>query len=150
MSFFAYTMEYRGGLIDEELSLRNYAPEDYDQYKRLYEDSFYAMRSSLGLPRECCKSSAELLEKRGCIFILEENGNIMGSAAVYGSEIDDLFVAEGYRRRGFGVRLLRYAVAYLQKQGAERIFLHAADVNKEAVAMYLRSGFVITETEEIT
>ena len=142
-------MEYRGGLIDEELSLRSYAPEDYEQYKRIYEDSFYAMRSSLGLPRECCKSRTELLEKRDCIFILEENGDIVGSVAVYGGEIDDLFVAEGFRRRGLGLKLLRYAVSYLQKHNAERIFLHAADVNKGAVTMYLRSGFVITETEEL-
>ncbi|MBP5379867.1 MAG: GNAT family N-acetyltransferase [Ruminococcus sp.] len=149
MSFFVYTMEYKDGTVESELVLRNYAPEDYEQYRRIYEDSFQPMRSSLGLPRECCKSSAELLAQRECIFILEDNGRIIGSVAIYGNEIDDLFVSEGYRQKGFGLKLLRYAVACLQKKNADRIFLHAADVNKAAVSMYLSNGFVIAETEEI-
>ena len=150
MSFTVHTMEYRGGAISEELQLRNYEPSDYEEYRRIYEESFFRMRSSLGLKRECCKSFEELLQNKDNIFIMEENGNITGSVAVYGNEIDDLFVAGEYRKKGYGLKLLEYAVSYLRKSGCDRIILHVADVNKEALSLYLANGFIITSTEEIT
>ena len=149
MRFSAYTMEYRGDPVSESLRPRHYKAADHREYKRIYEDCFHKMRSSLGLPRECCKSSDELLKNRENIFILEENGAIIGSVAVFDNEIDDLFVAKEHQRRGIGMRLLRFAVALLQQRNSERIILHAADVNKGAVSMYLNCGFVITDKEEI-
>ena len=149
MRFLVHTMEYKGGHICEKPQLRNYSPDDYDSYERIYEDCFYDMRSSLGLERECCKSRDELLANRDNIFILEENGSIIGSVAVYGNEIDDLFVAHEYQQRGFGLILLRYAIAVLQERSDGRIILHVADVNEAAMSMYLANGFVIAETEEI-
>lgn len=148
-SFLVHEMDYTGGTVSEDIQLRNYKASDYPEYKKLYEDSFSEMRDSLGLPRECCKSYDELASLSDRIFILEENSCILGSVAIYGNEIDDLFVAEGYRNNGYGRRLLRFAVEYLQKRNAERIFLHAADVNEKAVAMYLRNGFVITYSEKM-
>ena len=149
MRFSAYTMEYRGDPVSESLRPRHYKAADHREYKRIYEDCFHKMRSSLGLPRECCKSSDELLKNRENIFILEENGAIIGSVAVFDNEIDDLFVAKEHQRKGIGMRLLRFAVALLQQRNSERIILHAADVNKGAVSMYLSCGFVITDEEEI-
>ncbi len=149
ISFLVHEMDYTGGPISEDIQLRNYKASDYAEYKKMYEDSFFEMRDSLGLPRECCKSFDELSNLSDSIFILEENGCILGSVAVYGNEIDELFVAEGYRNNGYGRRLLRFAVEYLQNRNAERIFLHVADVNKNAAAMYLRNGFVITHIEII-
>ncbi|MCA5964579.1 GNAT family N-acetyltransferase [Blautia sp. RD014234] len=49
------------------------------------------------------------------MFILEDNKKIIGSVAVYGNEIDDLIVAKSHQRRGYGERLLKFAVSYLQK-----------------------------------
>ena len=81
---------------------------------------------------------------------LEENSSIIGSAAVYGCVIDDLFTAREHQNKGIGLRLLRAAVGYLQGKNADRIILRAADINKAALSLYLHNGFVITETEEIT
>ena len=141
-------MDYTGDTINEDIRLRNFTDSDYDEYKKLYEDSFFEMRKSLGLPRECCKSCDEISSLSDSIFILEENGSIFGSVAVYGNEIDDLFVSEEHRKNGYGRRLLRFAVEYLQKRNAERIFLHVADVNRNAVTMYLQNGFVITHSKK--
>ena len=148
MSFIVYEMDYTGDTINEDIQLRNFTDSDYDEYKKLYEDSFFEMRKSLGLPRECCKSCDEISSLSDSIFILEENGSIFGSVAVYGNEIDDLFVSEEHRKNGYGRRLLRFAVEYLQKRNAERIFLHVADVNRNAVTMYLQNGFVITHSKK--
>ncbi len=149
MRFLVHTLEYKGGPVNEAVSLRNYTCDDYEKYKKIYEDCFYAMRSSLGLPRECCKSSEKLARLKDSIFILEDSGNIVGSVAVYGNEIDDLFVSSEYQRKGCGLKLLRYAIAYLQKKNTDRIILHAADVNRSALSVYLKNGFVIAETKEI-
>lgn len=148
MSFIVYEMDYTGDTINEDIRLRNFTDSDYDEYKKLYEDSFFEMRKSLGLPRECCKSCDEISSLSDSIFILEENGSIFGSVAVYSNEIDDLFVSEEHRKNGYGCRLLRFAVEYLQKRNAERIFLHVADVNRNAVTMYLQNGFVITHSKK--
>ena len=149
MSFLVHTLEYKGSPVIETLSLRNYDSSDYEKYKNIYEDCFFAMRSALGLPRECCKSSEELASLKDSIFIFEDNGSIIGSVAVYGNEIDDLFVSSEYQRKGCGLKLLRYAIAYLQKRKTERIILHAADINQSALMLYLKNGFVITETKVI-
>ena len=150
MRFLVHTLEYKGGPVNEAVNLRNYTCDDYEKYKNIYEDCFFPMRSSLGLPRECCKSSEELSENKNSIFILEDSGSIIGSVAVYGNEIDDLFVSSEYQRMGFGLKLLRYAITYLQKRNTDRIILHAADVNRSALSVYLKNGFVIIETKEIS
>ena len=56
-SFLVHKMDYTGGPITEDIQLRNYKASDYPEYKKLYEDSFSEMRTSLGLPRECCKGN---------------------------------------------------------------------------------------------
>lgn len=149
MSFFVHTMEYNGEPVTEELEINIFNADDYDEYKLIYEDCFHNMRRLLGLAHECCKSLEELLENSTNIFLLKESGKIIGSVAVYGNEIDDLFVAKEYRHKRYGLKLLRYAVSHLQKHDAAGIILHVADINKAALNMYLRNGFVITSTEEI-
>ena len=149
MGFLVHTLEYKGGPVNEAVCPRNYNCNDYEKYRKIYEDCFYPMRSSLGLPRECCKSSDELAEIQDSIFILEDNGHIIGSVAVYGNEIDDLFVSSEYQRKGCGLKLLKFAIAYLQKKNTDRIKLRVADVNRTALSLYLKNGFVIAETKEI-
>lgn len=149
MSFFVHTLEYKGGPVISDISPRNYKATDYNQYKYKYENSFYPMRNMLGLPRECCKTSDELLKNRDNIFVLEDNGEIIGSVAIYSNEIDDLFVANEYQQKGVGLKLLRYALAFMQKKNEDRIIIHVAGVNKYALLMYLKAGFVILGTEEI-
>ncbi len=149
MIFLVHTMEYRGETVCEDIRLRNYRESDYTEYRQRYEDSFYDIRRTLGLPRECCKSESKLADLKDSIFILEEDGEIAGSVAVYDNEIDDFFVAEKYRRRGYGGSLLRFAVSYLQQKNTDRIILHVAQINKAALELYLNNGFVIFSTEEI-
>ena len=150
MRFLVHTLEYIGGPVNEAVSLRNYTCDDYKKYKKIYEDCFFAMRSSLGLPRECCKSREELQENKNNIFIYEKNDIIIGSVSVYGNEIDDLFVAAEYRNKGFGLKMLRFAIAFIQKRNADKIILHVADVNKAALSMYLNNGFVIIKTVTVS
>ncbi len=150
MKIIAHTMEYRGGSVSSNLAVRNYADEDYEDYKRTYEACFAEMRTALELlPVNCCDSREELLEKANDIFVLEISGKLVGSVAIYGSEIDDFVVAKEFQGKGFGTALLRFAVARMQNAGVEPILLHVADWNRNAVALYLKNGFQITKTETV-
>ena len=150
MKVTAHTMEYQGGQIVSRLRLRNYSAYDYQEYKRIYEESFRDMRTALQLfPIDCCDSKEELEHKKEKIYVLEADGKLIGSVAVYDNEIDDLIVEKSYRRRGYGEALLQFAVSRLQSNKISPIILHVADWNQGAVKMYLKNGFTIVKTEEV-
>lgn len=151
MEIIAHTMQYTlEGKLDSNDDLRNYQPADFPTYKRIYEDCFADLRRALELtPVNDCYSGDELLKKASDIFILEQDGELIGSVAIYGREIDDLIVAKPYRRQGYGQRLLRFAVARMQSLGLTPITLHVADWNKEAIELYKKNGFEIVATERV-
>ena len=145
----AHTMQYTSGeRVTSSWSLRNYCENVYPAYQRIYNDCFADMRRALHLtPICCCGSRAALLSKARNIFILEAGGELAGSVAIYGNEIDDLFVAKHLQGKGYGRGLLRFAVARMQQRGIEPITLHVADWNQRAVKMYQKNGFYIAATE---
>lgn len=148
MGIVAHTMEYRGDILFSDMKLRNYSDIDYLEYKKIYEDCFFEMRTALGLlPVNCCGKRENLQKKRNKIFILEESGRLIGSIAIYGNEIDDLIVAKEVQGQGYGQSLLKFAICHMQNNGVSPICLHVADWNQKAVRMYLKSGFFITKTE---
>ena len=147
----AHTMQYTSGeQVTSNWSLRNYCDSDYPAYQRIYNACFADMRRALGLhPIHCCDSREELLKKAADIFILEIDGRLAGSVAIYGNEIDDLFVRKDFQEKGYGQGLLRFAVACMQQRGTQPITLHVADWNQSAVRLYERNGFRITATEVV-
>lgn len=148
MEVVAHTMEYQGGHIASHLRLRNYSDFDYHAYKRIYEECFRDMRTALQrFPIDCCPGREELECKKEKIYILEMDGKIIGSVAIYGNEIDDLIVEKGAQRMGHGEALLRFAVSYMQSEHVSPIILHVADWNQRAIKMYLKNGFSVIKTE---
>lgn len=150
MKIVAHTMEYRGETLCSKLKTRNYSADDFAEYKQIYEECFFDMRTALErFPVNCCRSAGELLQKSSMIFILEVENQIAGSIAIYGNEIDDLIVSKKFRRQGYGKALLQFAVALMQKNNVSPIILHAADWNQNAIKMYLNNGFKIVKTETV-
>lgn len=149
MGIIAHTMEYRGAKLPPGPDLRNYRDSDYESYRQLYNAGFAEMRAALGLtPIDCCCSREELMEKSGDIFLLEKDGKLAGTVAVYGSEIDDLVVAKAYQGQGIGKSLLLFATARILAAGSVPT-LHVADWNQTAVRLYEHNGFVIINTETV-
>ncbi len=145
-----HTMEYCGNKLSFGLSLRCYEDRDYAWYKCIYDACFRPMRAALKrFPLDCCAGRDELLQKREHIFMMEDAKELVGSVAVYENEIDDLIVAESFRRRGYGTALLRFAVSRMQLLGTSPILLHVADWNQNALQLYLKNGFQIVKTEEL-
>lgn len=131
------------------LRLRNYSAFDYEEYKRIYEECFRDMRTALQrFPVDCCDSKEELERKKDKIYILEVDGKLIGSVAIYGNEIDDLIVEKSVQRVGYGEALLQSAISYMQSNNISPIVLHVADWNQGAIKMYMKNGFATVKTEE--
>lgn len=82
------------------------------------------------------------------IYILEIDGKLVGSVAIYDNEIDDLIVGKSYQRAGYGEALLQFAISHMQSNNISPIVLHVADWNQGAIKMYIKNGFAIVKTEE--
>ena len=150
MQVIAHKMEYKGGQIASDLRPKHYSDSDYEKYKAVYQACFHDLREALErYPVDVCPSREKLEREKENIYILEAAEKLVGSVAVYGNEIDDLFVAKDFQRQGRGEALLRFAVSLLQKRRVSPIVLHVADWNKGALYMYLKNGFEIVSTETI-
>ena len=150
MQIIAHEMEYRGPEVNSAPQLRGYEPRDYEQYRVMYNAGFHDMRQALGLtPVDCCDDAETLESKREHLFVLEEEGTLIGTVAIFDHEIDDLVINQAYQRRGYGRALLAFAVARLQQQGITPITLHVADWNQGALRLYQDFGFVVTKTERV-
>ncbi len=107
------------------------------------------MRTALQrFPVDCCDSKEELERKKDKIYILEVDGKLIGSVAIYGNEIDDLIVEKSFQRVGYGEALLQSAISYMQSNNISPIVLHVADWNQGAIKMYMKNGFATVKTEE--
>jgi ribosomal-protein-alanine N-acetyltransferase len=56
-------------------------------------------------------------------------------------EIDNVVVAEGFRRQGLALDLLRAVLARARGSGIVRVFLEVRESNRAALALYRRLGF---------
>ena len=147
----AHTMEYAGPVLPmSKLCLRTYCDADYLTYSNAYNDCFSDMRRALHLsPIHCCPDRAALCSKAENIFLLEVDGELAGSVAIYGNEIDDLFVIRHFQKKGYGHGLLRFAVARMQQRGVCPITLHVADWNQSGIQLYEKNDFQVIATEVV-
>ncbi len=122
-----------------------------EQYMSMYNAAFRPMREALGIrPYDWYQDSKKIMEKSSDIFVLAEEKELIGSVACYGNEIDDLFVSNSLRGRGYGKQLLGWAMNHIASCGHDEMVIHVAEWNKKAVQMYLNEGFVIAKIEDIS
>ena len=55
--------------------------------------------------------------------------------------LDDLSVAEGYRNKGIGTKLIHVAEKYAKEIGITEIVFHVEKANENAYRLYLRLGY---------
>lgn len=58
--------------------------------------------------------------------------------------IDVLYVAEGYRRKGLGRRLLHHSQSFATEHGAAFVRLDVSAGNEPALSLYKAAGFAVT------
>lgn len=116
----------------------------WEQYKKTYNECFYKMRKELEVePVNFYDDYSQIKDKADDIFLFLQNGIIAGAVSCYGNEIDDLFVEKSFQGQGIGQKLLLWGMNHIKERGYEKIILHVAAWNQNAVKLYLKSGFFI-------
>ena len=134
-----------------EISCTPFDRQYLEQYKSMYNAAFRPMREALDIrPYDWYHDCRKILDKASDIYILTAENELIGSVACYGNEIDDLFVSDGYRHKGYGRQLLIWAMDHIATSGYGEMIIHVAEWNQSAVQMYKNEGFEIVKTEEIS
>ena len=79
------------------------------------------------------------------LWVIEEDGQLQAFLVARFSaaecELENLVVANQYRRRGLASQLLRALVASGRQHNLERILLEVRESNQAARALYIKFGF---------
>lgn len=151
MEIIAYEMKFAKDIIEPNNILCIPFEEQYFQkYMSIYNECFYEMRKALCIePYNFLSDYEQIIEKVKDIYLLVDNGEIIGSVACYGNEIDDLIVNKKFQHKGYGKQLLLWAMQCIRKRNNDPIVLHVAKWNNNALILYKNAGFEITNIEKI-
>ena len=144
----AYEMTYTRPVTEKsDVVLVPYSKEYQEQYKKLYNRCYHGMREALGIkPFDFIQDDSFFAQGMENVYLLIEDGELIGSVALKGNEIDDLLVKKTYQGQGYGRQILLWA---LENIGCDNIILHVAEWNARVVKLYKSVGFEITKTIEI-
>ena len=145
---YAYEMTFTGPVTEKSgIVLVPYSKEYQEQYRKLYNGCYHGMREALGIkPFDFIQDDSFFAQGMENVYLLIEDGELIGSVALKGNEIDDLLVDIGYQGQGIGKQILLWALGNIS---AERVILHVAKWNQRAVNLYVKCGFEITKIFEI-
>ena len=145
MEIVVYEMKYAGaGVEKSDVACIPFEDKFFQKYMRIYNDCFYKMRKALDIePYHFLSVYGQIADKIQDIYLLTEQGEIIGSVACYGNEIDDLIVNPIFQHKGYGKQLLLWAMQHVRERSNEPITLHVAQWNHDALLLYKKVGFVI-------
>jgi GNAT superfamily N-acetyltransferase len=117
----------------------------FNQYRMFYQQP--------SNPAGATQFLQERLQKNdSTIFLAEENGSMIGFTQLYPSFssvsmkpiwiLNDLFVAEDYRKQGVAQQLMTTAEAFARETGAIRMTLSTQISNAVARSLYESRGYV--------
>jgi GNAT superfamily N-acetyltransferase len=91
-------------------------------------------------PRRTAEVAIGYFEQKPVGFVLFHNySTFLGRPGIY---IEDLFVDEAFRRRGFGGALLRYVAGLARERECGRLEWSVLDWNQPAINFYKKLGAV--------
>lgn len=118
--------------------------ELFDLYRVFYEQT-----SDPGRAREFLRE--RLTNGESVVFMAFDEGNPIGFVQLYPSfssvsmmrswVLNDLFVKESARKKGFGEELLNAAIAFARESGAKGVALETGKDNVKAQRLYEKIGF---------
>jgi ribosomal protein S18 acetylase RimI-like enzyme len=119
--------------------------ELFDLYRVFYEQT-----SDPGRAREYLRE--RLTNGESVVFMAFDEGNPIGFVQLYPSfssvsmmrswVLNDLFVRESARKKGFGEELLNAAISFARETGAKGVSLETGKDNVNAQKLYEKIGFV--------
>lgn len=89
--------------------------------------------------------------RKGVCFVAETDGKIAGYATgglltvqkwrpVKRSELDNIYVCDGYRSCGIGAKLIEAFISWSKDKNVERVMLYAEAQNDRGISFYKRNG----------
>lgn len=147
----AYEMVFKGVLTySNNIDCTPFREEYWSEYMRIYNECFYEMRKDLEIePINFYSDYSQIKNKANDIFVYLQNGVIIGAVSCFGNELDDLIVSKTFQKRGYGRELLVWGINHILEQGYDEVVLHTAEWNRNAVKLYLKTGFDIQKKEKI-
>lgn len=93
--------------------------------------------------------------KNDSFFVVEEDGEIVGTVGVKEETSDDalvrrLFVDLKHRRHGYGTELLQKAMDFCKSRGYKRMYFRCTDRMADAMRLCIKHGFKETEVLEVS
>ena len=151
MEIIAYEMKYVNNRVEKsDIVCIPFEVEFFQGYMRIYNECFYEMRKALDIqPYNFLNEYNQIVEKVKDIYLLLNQGEITGSVACYGNEIDDLIVNKKFQHKGYGKQLLLWGMQHIRAKSNEPITLHVAEWNNDAFMLYKKVGFEIANVEKI-
>lgn len=122
------------------MTVREWKFEDILAVTRLEEECFTTDRWSYHTFASCYENASFYG------VVAEEGGEIIGfggiTAVCDNADLENVLVAEAYRRCGAGSAILNRLLWYAVSKNVEKVFLEVRVSNAAAMGMYLKSGFV--------
>lgn len=146
MAINAYEMKYINALVEQSnIVCIPFEKKYFQEYMRIYNECFFEMRKALDIhPYNFLNTYEQIAEKVEDIYLLVDRGEIIGSIACYGNEIDDLIVNKKFQHRGYGKQLLLWGMQRIREKSKEPITLHVAEWNENALMLYKKIGYEIS------
>lgn len=122
-----------------EISVRKLEQRDVESLAKIESDSFSMPWSA--------KDFADLLSRSYCNYLVAEvDGQVVGSCGMTvicnEGNIDNVVVAEPFRRHGVAQKLMQELLALGEAQGVEAFTLEVRVSNAPAIHVYEKMGFV--------
>ena len=147
MGLIAYDMQYGNAHVPPSgIACMPFEEVFFQEYMRIYNECFYKIRKALNIqPYHFLHDYKQITDKVQDIYLLIDQGEIIGSVACYGNEIDDLIVNPKYQHKGHGKQLLLWAMQHIRERSNDPITLHVAEWNHDALMLYKKVGFKVAK-----
>ncbi|MEA4919978.1 MAG: GNAT family N-acetyltransferase [Clostridiaceae bacterium] len=139
---------------ESDLNFVNYEDKHFTQYAEGLRASFYDMRKANDFePYLCCELSEEKRKEfqsvKDNLFLLFDNKELIASVIVFNNgNIGDVFVTTPYQGKGYGKKVMWFAINKAMEKGNSHPALDAIDWNVRALNLYQSLGFKIKQATD--
>jgi ribosomal protein S18 acetylase RimI-like enzyme len=157
--FSIYRFSYKGAKFDEpNICAVKYEDKYHEDKIRLESEAFAVLREKndikpynwyLNASKETLENNRKsTFEKREYIHLFFEGDEMVGASMVKNAEVELLFVNIKYQGKGYGKKILQYAVNRGLEQNAAGVNLNALASNDRALSLYINTGFEVVQAQD--
>lgn len=143
---------------DPNLCAIKYEDRYYEDKIKLESEAFAVLREAndikpynwyLGASKEALEINRKrTLKNRDYIYLFFEGIEMVGASMVKDAEVDLLFVNIKYQGKGYGKKILEFAVNKGLEQNSSMVNLTALASNEKALKLYTNVGFKVVQAQD--